>query len=134
MGGPSRQPLDSVQFLVHTFERGRKDLLAVQRLIHRTGETPPPCIGFAATLTLLLADQSALLVAQLPQADAQGLEPFYIVLVNCRMVRDPQDLMLLVAEETALEFTGHGHPGITFVTADRPAILPDGSSAATSPG
>src|SRR3954452_4724607 len=71
VGGPGRQLRHARQLLVHALERGRKELLAVQRLVDSTRETSTPRLGFAAVLTLLLACQRALLVAQLSQADLQ---------------------------------------------------------------
>src|SRR5947208_12964270 len=73
--GPGRQLRNARQLLVHAFERRGKDLLALERLVDRTGEAPTAWLGFAPTLTLLLAYQSAFLVAQLTHADAQRFQP-----------------------------------------------------------
>jgi hypothetical protein len=72
--------------------------------------------------------QEHFLVAQLSQRTTPLA--LLIVLIDRGMIRDPHELMLLVAEETVLEHTGHGYLGITVVTAALLAILPDGSSAA----
>jgi len=104
VGGPGRQLRHARQLPVHALERSRKELLAVQRLVDGTRKTSTPRLGFAAVLTLLLACQRALLVAQLSQADLQCLEPVQVVVVNLRMMREAQYLILLVIDETALEF------------------------------
>jgi hypothetical protein len=114
VGSPSRQVLDAMQFPVHALERSREHLLAVERQLGGTGETSAAWLGFAPALTLLLAYQSAFLAAQLAQADAQRLQPVCVVLINRRVVREAHDLMLLVAQQTALEFAGYGHLGIIF--------------------
>src|SRR5262245_62321495 len=114
MGGPGRQLLDAAELLVHTLERGGEDLLAVERLVRGTGEAAAPRLGFAAALTLLLTCQRAFLVAQISQADTQRLEPVRVLIVDRGMMRETQDLILLVAEKTALELAGYGHLRIPF--------------------
>jgi hypothetical protein len=66
VGGPGRQLFNAPQFFVYTLERSRKHLLAVERPVNCTGKTPAARLGFAPTLTLLLACQGAFLAAQLP--------------------------------------------------------------------
>src|SRR5262249_28508635 len=112
MGSPSCQLFKPSQFLVHTLERSRENLLAVEGRVDRTRETPAAWLGFAPKLTLLLAHQGAFLAAQLLQADAQRLQPVGVMLVNSRMVREAHDLMLFLGQQTALEFVGYGHLGI----------------------
>src|SRR5262245_43074766 len=114
MSRPGRQLLDAAELLVHTLERGGEDLLAVQRLVDGTGEAPAPRLGFAAALTLLLTCQRAFLVAQISQADTQRLEPVRVLIVDRGMMRETQDLILLVAEKTSLELAGYGHLRIPF--------------------
>jgi len=73
MGSPSLQLVNATQFLVHTLQRSRKDLLSVERSVSSAWESPTPRLGFAPDLALLLSCQRPLLVAQLSQADAQCL-------------------------------------------------------------
>src|SRR5262249_4829216 len=60
---------------------------------------------------LFRARQGALLIAHLAQTLAQRLEIIKRGVIDFRMVTPQDDLMLVIAENAALEFTGYGHGG-----------------------
>jgi len=79
MGAPSLHLVNAGQFLVHPLQCSGEDLLSVERAFGGAGEASTARIGLAPDLTLLLSCQSALLVAHLPQADAQCPQPLGVV-------------------------------------------------------
>jgi hypothetical protein len=61
------------------FSAAAKHLLAVERMLSGAWEASAARLGLAPDLALLLSRQRALLVAHLPQANAQGLQPLGVV-------------------------------------------------------
>jgi len=102
MGAPSLHLVNAGQFLVHPLQCSGEDLLSVERAFGGAGEASTARIGLAPDLTLLLSCQSALLVAHLPQADAQCPQPLGVVFINRGVVRD-RDVHRRVLREVARE-------------------------------
>src|SRR5262245_2037016 len=61
--------------------------------------------------TAILAREFAFLIAHTAQTPAQRLEIIKRGVIDFRMVTAQDDLMLVIAENAALEFTGYGHGG-----------------------
>ena len=74
------------------------------------GKLAPLC-AFSAHCTAFFARQGALPIAHLAQTLAQRLEIIKRSVIDFRMVSAQDDLMLVVAENAALEFAGYGHGG-----------------------
>jgi len=66
---------------------------------------------FSAHRTAIFARQSTLLIAHLAQTLAQRLEVIRRSVIDFGMMTAQDDLMLVIAENAALEFAGYGHGG-----------------------
>src|SRR5262249_40594903 len=70
-----------------------------------------PLGPFTARFTSLPARQGTLLIAHLAQTLAQRPEVIKRSVIDLGMVTAQDDLMLVIAENAALEFAGYGHGG-----------------------
>ncbi len=71
--------------------------------------------SLSAQRTAILACQGTLLIAHIAQMLAQRLEVIEPGVIDFGMVTARDDLMLVVAENAALEFAGYGH-GVPLAT------------------
>src|SRR5215510_13673937 len=74
-------------------------------------KAPPSRCRLSACGTAILARECAFLIAHLAQTLTQRLEVIKRGVIDFRMVTAQDDLMLVVAENAALEFAGYGHGG-----------------------
>jgi len=86
-------------------------LLALQEVLGCVRKACASLLPFSAHRTAIFARQGALLIAHLAQTLAQRLEVIKRAVIDFRMVTAQNDLMLVIAENAALEFTGYGHGG-----------------------
>src|SRR5262245_7480322 len=86
------------------------------------GKAPASRRSLATRFAALRASQGALLVAHVTQALAQRLEVIKPGVINFGMVTTQDDLVLIVAEDAALEFARYRHGGL-------PKIAPQKFSA-----
>jgi hypothetical protein len=107
--GPRLQFLHAIDLLVHPFQRPGKHLFAMQRVLGRAGETPTSRLALSADFTPLLSRQRTLPIAQIAKTLAQRLQIFESNVVNSRVVTLENDFMLVVTENTALEFARNCH-------------------------
>jgi hypothetical protein len=75
------------------------------------GKLAPLCAPFPRTARRFSRARGALLIAHLAQTLSQRLEVIKRGVIDFRMVTAQDDLMLVVAENAALEFAGYGHGG-----------------------
>ena len=73
------------------------------------GKLPPLGAPFPRAARRFSACQGTLLIAHIAQTLAQRLEVIEPGGIDFGMVTAQDDLMLVVAENAALEFTGYGH-------------------------
>jgi uncharacterized protein DUF3611 len=119
-GGPSRlhvrrarlELVQAIELLVDPLESGSEDLLALQRLIGAARKALAARLGFAPQLPLLLPCERTRLVALLPQAQLQPVQLVGGDLVDGGMVRDANQLKLVMAQPAALQLASqrHWHP------------------------
>src|SRR5215813_2635120 len=74
-------------------------------------KAPPSRCCLSARGTAILARECAFLIAHAAQTLAQCLEIIKRGVIDFRMVSAQDDLMLVIAENAALEFTRYGHGG-----------------------
>src|SRR5262245_10458259 len=116
-GGPGRlhvrrarlELVQAIEFLVDPLEGGGKDLLAPQRLIGSPRKALAAWLGLPAQLPLLLPRQRSRLVALLSQAHPQRAQLVRGKLVDWGMMRDTNQLKLVVAEMAALRLARQRH-------------------------
>src|SRR5262249_16334447 len=94
-----------------TLERGCEHLLALEGMLRCARKASPSRCCLSACGTAILARECALLIAHAAQTLSQRLEIIKRGVIDFRMVSAQNDLMLVIAENAALEFTGYGHGG-----------------------
>src|SRR5215468_10171923 len=100
-----------IDLSVHAFQRGGEHPLALQGMLRCARKACASLRPFSAHRTAIFARQGALLIAHLAQTLTQRLEVIKRGVIDFRMVSAQDDLMLVIAENAALEFTGYGHGG-----------------------
>jgi hypothetical protein len=103
------QLLHAADLLAHAFERGGKHLFALQGMLGCARKASASRRSLSARRKAILACQGTLLIAHIAQTLAQRLEVIEPGVIDFGMVTAQDDLMLVVAETAALEFTGYGH-------------------------
>src|SRR5215467_12072785 len=111
MRASRRELVHAADLLAHAFERRGEHLLALQGVLGRAGKACAPLRPFSAHRTALFARQGALLVAHLAQTLAQRAQVIKRSVIDFGVVTAQDDLMLVIAENAALEFAGYGHGG-----------------------
>src|SRR5499427_2910450 len=111
MRGSRLELVHAADLLAHAFERRRKHLLALQGVLGCAGKACASLRPFSAHRAACFARQGALLVAHLAQTLAQRPEIIKRSVIDFGMVTAQHDLMLVIAENAALEFAGYGHGG-----------------------
>src|SRR5215813_9105699 len=111
MRGSRLELVDAIDLPVHAFQRGGEHLLAPQGVLGCARKACASLRPFSAHRTAIFARQGALLIAHLAQTLAQGPEVIKRSVIDFGMVTAQGDLMLVIAENAALEFTGYGHGG-----------------------
>jgi len=108
MRGSRLELVHAIDLSVHAFQRGGEHLLALQGMLGCARKACASLRPFSAHRTAILARQGALLIAHLAQTLTQRLEVIKRGVIDFRMVTAQDDLMLVVAENAALEFAGYG--------------------------
>ena len=103
------QLLHAADFLAHPFERGSEHLFALKRLLGCTRKAFTSRRSFSARGTANVARQRSFLVAHIAQTLAQRLEVIEASVIDFGMMTAQDDLMLVVAENAALELARDGH-------------------------
>src|SRR6476619_1534579 len=111
MRGSRLELVHPIDLSVHAFQRGGEHLLALQGVLRCARKACASLRSFSAHRTAIFTRQRALLIAHLAQTLAQHLEITKRSVIDFRMVSAQDDLMLVIAENAALEFTGYGHGG-----------------------
>src|SRR6516164_6403754 len=111
MRGSRLELAHAIDLSVHAFQRGGEHLLALQGVLVCARKACASLRPFSAHCTTFFARQGALPIAHLAQTLAQRLEIIKRSVIDFRMVSAQDDLMLVVAENAALEFAGYGHGG-----------------------
>src|SRR5215472_6068925 len=111
MRGSRLELVHAADLLAHAFERRGEHLLAPQGVLGCAGKALASRRPFTARFTSLPARQGTLLIAHLAQTLAQGPEVIKRSVIDFGMVTAQDDLMLVIAENAALEFAGYGHGG-----------------------
>src|SRR5262249_49694473 len=111
MRGSRLELMHAADLPAHAFERRGEHLLALQRVLGCARKACASLRPFSAHRAALFARQGALLVAHLAQTLAQRPEIIRRSVIDFGMVTAQDDLMLVIAENTALEFAGYGHGG-----------------------
>src|SRR6516165_6077669 len=111
MRGSRLELAHAIDLSVHAFQRGGEHLLALQGVLGCARKACASLRPFSAHCTAFFARQGALPIAHLAQTLAQRLEIIKRSVIDFRMVSAQDDLMLVVAENAALEFAGYGHGG-----------------------
>jgi hypothetical protein len=106
---PCGEMLHAMELSVHPFQGSGEYLLALQRMLGRARKALPARGALAARLTTLRVGQCALFVAHVAQALTQSLELIDPGLVNLGMMAAQDHLVLVIAEDAALELAGYGH-------------------------
>src|SRR6516165_9710423 len=101
----------AADLLAHAFERRGEHLLAPQGVLGCARKALASRRPFTARFTSLPARQGTLLIAHLAQTLAQRPEVIRRSVIDFGMVTAQDDLMLVIAENAALEFAGYGHGG-----------------------
>src|SRR5262245_11720796 len=83
----------------------------MEGMLRRARKASPSRCCLSACGTAILARECALLIAHAAQTLSQRLEIIKRSVIDFRMVSAQNDLMLVIAENAALEFTGYGHGG-----------------------
>ena len=112
MRGPRLELLHAADLLAHAFERRGEHLLALQGVLGRAGKACASRRSLSAHRTAICARQGTLLVAHIAQTLAQRLEVIKPSVIDFGMVTAQDELMLVIAENAALEFAGYGHGGL----------------------
>src|SRR5215831_5259386 len=112
MRGSRLELVHAADLLVHAFQRGGEHLLALQGVLGCARKACASLCPFSSHRTAIFARQGALLIAHLAQTLAQRLQIIKRGVIDFRMVTAQDDLMLVIAENAALEFTGYGHGGL----------------------
>ena len=111
MRGSRLELVHPIDLSVHAFQRGGEHPLALQGMLRCARKACASLRPFSAHRTAIFARQGALPIAHLAQTLAQRLEIIKRGVIDFRMVSAQDDLMLVIAENAALEFTGYGHGG-----------------------
>src|SRR5262252_1779571 len=111
MRGSRLELVHAADLLAHAFERRGEHLLALQGVLGCAREACAPLRPFSAHRAALFARQGALLIAHLAQTLAQRAQVIKRSVIDFGMVTAQDDLMLVIAENAALEFAGYGHGG-----------------------
>src|SRR6516165_8590782 len=111
MRGSRLELVDAIDLPVHAFQRGGEHLLAPQGVLGCARKACASLRPFSAHRTAIFARKGALLIAHLAQTLAQRPEVIKRSVIDFGMVTAQGDLMLVIAENAALEFTGYGHGG-----------------------
>src|SRR6516225_4247319 len=111
MRGSRLELAHAIDLSVHAFQRGGEHLLAPQGVLGCARKARASLRPFSAHRTAIFARQGALLIAHPAQTLTQRLEVIKRGVIDFRMVTAQDDLMLVVAENAALEFAGYGHGG-----------------------
>src|SRR5262245_47298319 len=108
---PRLRLLHAMGLPVHPFQGGGEYLLALQGVLSWPRKACASLRPFSAPRTAISASQGALLIAHLAQTLARRLEVIKRGFIDFGMVTAQDDLMLVIAENAALEFTRYGHGG-----------------------
>src|SRR5262245_56888323 len=111
MRGSRLELVDAIDLPVHAFQRGGEHLLAPQGVLGCARKACASLRPFSAHRTAIFARKGALLIAHLAQTLAQRPEVIKRSVIDFGMVTAQGDLMLVIAENAALEFAGYGHGG-----------------------
>src|SRR5215510_4663849 len=111
MRGSRLELVHAIDLPVHAFQCGGEHLLALQGVLGCARKACTSLRPFSAHRTAIFARQGALLITHLAQTLAQRLEVIKRSVIDFRMVTAQDDLMLVIAENAALEFAGYGHGG-----------------------
>jgi len=114
MRGPHSKLFHAADFLAHTFERSSEHLLALQGVLDGAGKACASLRPLSAHCAAILARQRTLFVAHVAQALTQRLEIIKRGVIDLRMMTAQNQLVLVVAEDAALEFAGYGHGGLWY--------------------
>src|SRR6516225_11650847 len=95
----------------HAFQRGGEHLLALQGVLGCARKACASLRPFSAHRTAIFARQGAFPIAHLAQTLAQRPELNNRSVIDFGMVTAQNGLILVIAENAALEFAGYGHGG-----------------------
>src|SRR6516165_914599 len=111
MRGSRLELVDAIDLPVHALQRRGEHLFAPQGVLGCARKACASLRPFSAHRTAIFARQSTLLIAHLTQTPAQRHELIKRRVIDFGMVTAQDDLMLVIAENAALEFAGYGHGG-----------------------
>lgn len=100
------QPL---QFLVDALDAGDEDLLALDRVLRRSGEASAPRLGLSFRRALSLPRECALFVMKIPKPCAKALEPVARHVSDRGMVRIANDFLFVVPQNADFKLAGSRH-------------------------
>src|SRR5260370_1697541 len=106
---PRIELLHAADLLAHAFKRRGEHLFALQGMLGSARKASASRRSLSAQRTAILACQGTLLIAHIAQMLAQRLEVIEPGVIDFGMVTPRDDLMLVVAENAALELSGYGH-------------------------
>src|SRR5215471_5324166 len=109
--GSRLELVHAADLLAHALERRGEHLLALQGVLGCARKACASLRPFSAHRTALFARQGTLLIAHLAQTLAQRSQVIKRSVIDFGMVTAQDDLMLVIAENAALEFAGYGHGG-----------------------
>ena len=98
-------------FLFTRLSAAENTYLAPQRVLGCARKACASLHPFSAHRTAIFACQGTLLIAHLAQTMAQRPGAIKRSFIDFGMVTAQDDLMLVIAENAALEFAGYGHGG-----------------------
>jgi len=106
---PRLQLLHAMDLPVHPFQGGGEYLLALQGMLGCARKALSSRLPLAARFAPLRVRQCVFLVAHIAQALPQSPEVIEPGLINFGMMTAQNDLVLVMAEDAALELAGYGH-------------------------
>ncbi|MBV9964230.1 MAG: hypothetical protein JO008_00915 [Alphaproteobacteria bacterium] len=109
MSGMRLEIAQAADLLVDPLQGRRKHLFSLRWPFGGAGKTSAASFGLPAHLPLLLTRQRALLVSHLAQAQFGFAQLRAAEVVNGRVMRDADRLILVMAEQAAFEFAGDRH-------------------------
>ena len=123
MRGARLELLHAADFFVHAFERRGEDLFTLQGMLGCAGEASSSRLSFAARFAALLARQGPLPLTHVAETVAQCFQVIERDVVDPGMVTPQDHLVLVVAENAALEFAGNRHGNLqVFRRRTRPSL------------
>ena len=114
MRGPHSKLFNAADFLAHVFERRSEHLLALQGVLDGARKARASSRPLSAHCAAILARERTLLVAHAAQSLTQRLEVIKRGVIDFGMMTAQDQLVLVVAEDAALEFAGYGHGGLWY--------------------